>query len=137
MHAAGRPDLAEHQEMQTNAGRVVHQAQIDEAIGQWCLAHSSKEVIAILEAERVPVGPIYNVQDMFEDPHYQARKVFERVEIDGRELDIPALIPKLESTPGKTEWPGAKLGAHTSDVLIELLELDDDKISELRESGVI
>lgn len=137
MHAARRADLAEHEEMQTNAGRVKHQETIDYALGEWCLANSSKEIIAILEEERVPVGPIYSVEDMFADPHYQARKLFERVEIDGRELDIPALVPKLDATPGKTEWAGPKLGEHTQGVLSELLELNDAQISELRDLGII
>lgn len=137
MHAAHRADLAEHEEMQTNAGRVKHQETIDQALGEWCLANSSKEIITKLEEERVPVGPIYSVEDMFSDPHYQARKLFERVEIDGRELDIPALVPKLGATPGKTEWAGPKLGEHTRGVLSELLELNDAQISELRDSGVI
>ena len=137
MHAADRPDLAEHPEMQTNAGRVIHQESIDSAITSWCSQRSSNEVISVLEAERVPVGPIYSVEDMFNDPHYQARKVFERVEIDGRELDIPAMVPKLKSTPGKTDWPGPKLGAHTESVLGELLELDETNLSKLKRSGVI
>jgi len=137
MHAVDRVDLAEHEEMQTNAGRVVHQDTIDQAIGQWCLAHSSREIIDILEAERVPVGPIYNAQDMFEDPHYQARGLFEKVEINGRELEIPAIVPKLKSTPGKTDWPGATLGEHTESVLAELLDLDQAGFAQLKEEGVI
>ena len=137
MHAADRADLAEHEEMQTNAGRVVHQDTIDQAIGQWCLANSSRDIIDILESERVPVGPIYNAQDMFEDPHYQARGLFEKVEINGKELEIPAIVPKLKSTPGKTDWPGATLGEHTESVLAELLDLDQAGFAQLKEEGVI
>jgi len=137
MNTAKRADLADHPDMQTNAGRVKHQQTIDDAISAWCGEHSSKQIIAMLEEERVPVGPIYNVQDMFEDPHYQARKLFERVEIDGRELDIPALVPKLESTPGKTNWAGPKLGEHTESVLSELIDLSTDQIEKLKEDGVV
>lgn len=137
MTAAMREDLANHPEMADNAGRVIHQETIDQAISEWCAQHSSKEIIAILEEHRVPVGPIYNVEDMFEDPHYQARNMFEKVEIDGKPLHIPALIPKLRSTPGKTDWSGPKLGEHTGEVLGDLLNLSDNEISDLKTKGVI
>lgn len=137
MHAAERGDLAEHPEMQTNAGRVSHQYTIDTALNTWCAGLTSKQVIEILEAERVPVGPIYNVEDMFNDPHYQARGLFERVEINGRELDIPALVPKLESTPGRTDWAGPSLGENTDAVLEELAGLGSRELEELRKAGVI
>ena len=34
------------------------------------------------------------------DPHYNARGMFETVEIDGEPLQIPAILPKLSETPG-------------------------------------
>jgi crotonobetainyl-CoA:carnitine CoA-transferase CaiB-like acyl-CoA transferase len=88
--------------MKDNAGRVVHEAEIDKALAKWCLNNKAKTIIDTLEAERVPVGPIYNVEDMMNDAHYQARGMFEQVEIDGKPLKIQSLLPKLKSTPGET-----------------------------------
>jgi crotonobetainyl-CoA:carnitine CoA-transferase CaiB-like acyl-CoA transferase len=137
MSAAKRDDLAEHPEMADNAGRVIHQTTIDQAIEAWCGMHTSQEIISILEEHRVPVGPIYSVEDMSNDPHYRARGMFEKVEIDGKELEIPAMIPKLNSTPGKTKWSGPKLGQHTEEVLSELLELDAHSLAKLKQARVI
>lgn len=137
MNAAGRDDLGNHPEMADNAGRVVHQETIDQAISDWCGQHSSKEIIEILEEHRVPVGPIYDVEDMFNDPHYQARGMFEEVEIDGKKLNIPALIPKLESTPGQTNWSGPKLGEHTEEVFTDILNMPASELADLKSKGVI
>lgn len=137
MSKAGRDDMANNPAMADNAGRVIHQVEIDQAINDWCGAHTSKEIIADLEEARVPVGPIYNAEDMYNDPHYQARGMFEEVEIDGKPLKIPAMIPKLQSTPGKTEWSGPALGAHTDEVLSSVLDMDESALQELREKGVI
>ena len=106
MVAAGRSDMAENPEMADNSGRVRHEEEIDQALALWCGAHSSAHIIATLEEARVPVGPIYNVEDMLEDPQYQSRGMFEQVEINGEPLKIPAILPKLEATPGRTDWPG-------------------------------
>ncbi|MBB3169009.1 CaiB/BaiF CoA-transferase family protein [Simiduia aestuariiviva] len=136
MTAIDRADMAHDPRMADNAGRVEHQVAIDNAIAKWCLDRDSDAVIAHLEAERVPVGPIYNVADQMTDPHFQARGLFERVEINGKPLDIPALMPKLTGTPGATEWPGGAVGSHNQEVLAELLGLSADEIAELSRAGV-
>jgi len=137
MEAAGRSDMAENPAMADNAGRVEHEAEIDEALALWCAAHSSAHVINTLEDVRVPVGPIYSVEDMMTDPQYLARGMFEQVEINGEPLKIPAILPRLEGTPGRTDWPGGDIGSHNDEVLRDILQLDDDQIGILRGDGVI
>jgi crotonobetainyl-CoA:carnitine CoA-transferase CaiB-like acyl-CoA transferase len=131
MTEAGRLDMAEDPELAHNPGRVIHQVKIDQALSDWCAQHSSREIIDTLEAARVPVGPIYSVQDMMDDPHYNARGMFETVEIDGKPLKIPAIMPKLSRTPGETHWPGAAIGEHNSEILGGLLGLSDEEIAAL------
>jgi len=131
MTEAGRLDMAEDPELAHNPGRVIHQEKIDKALADWCAQHSSREIIDTLEEARVPVGPIYSVQDMMDDPHYNARGMFETVEIDGKPLKIPAIMPKLSRTPGETHWPGAAIGAHNDEILGGLLGLSDEEIAAL------
>lgn len=136
MIEAGRADMANDPELEHNQGRVKQQEAIDKALADWCAANSSKEIIDRLEAVRVPVGPIYSVEDMMQDPHYQARGMFETVEINGEPLKIPAIMPKLSKTPGRTDWPGAKIGAHNQEILGELLGLSADELAQLSQDGV-
>ncbi|MDY0005391.1 MAG: CoA transferase [Spongiibacteraceae bacterium] len=138
MVAAGRSDMASDPRLASNPGRVAHEAEIDAALAHWCAGLNLEQVIAILEAERVPVGPIYSVVDMLEDPQYQAREMFERHTVDdGLTLTIPAMVPKLSATPGATRWTGPALGAHTDSVLAQLLGLDDSARAALRADAVI
>ena len=136
MTEAGREDMANDPALAHNPGRVEHQEAIDQALADWCAQHTSKEIIDRLEAVRVPVGPIYSVEDMMADPHYQARGMFESVEINGETLKIPAILPKLQSTPGKTDWPGTTIGSHNQEVLGELLGLDKAQLDQLQAEGV-
>jgi crotonobetainyl-CoA:carnitine CoA-transferase CaiB-like acyl-CoA transferase len=137
MIAAGHPEMAENSAMADNAGRVIHEKEIDAALASWCASIPAKEVIDTLEEVRVPVGPIYNVEDMMNDEHFQARGLFEEVEINGKPLKIPAMIPRLEKTPGSTRWPGPKLGSHTDEVLRDVLGLDDAAMTALSDGGII
>ncbi|MFT5577827.1 MAG: crotonobetainyl-CoA:carnitine CoA-transferase CaiB-like acyl-CoA transferase [Paraglaciecola psychrophila] len=137
MTAAGRQDMAEDPELDDNAKRVVHQQKIEQVLADWCMQHDAAVIIEKLEAERVPVGPIYTVEDMMSDPHYQARGMFEQVEIDGKPLKIPAMLPKLGSTPGQTNWSGPKLGSHNTEVFEQLLGLDTAQLAALKRDGAI
>ncbi len=101
--------------------------------GPWTLPRSW----SLSMRSRVPAGLIYSVKDMMEDPHFQARGLFEEVEASGRPLKIPAIIPRLSETPGETRWPGPAVGEHTREVLGEYLGLGDDAIEELANKGVI
>ncbi|MEM1203490.1 MAG: CaiB/BaiF CoA-transferase family protein [Acidobacteriota bacterium] len=137
MRAAGRLDLADDPRLATNDGRVAHQGEVDDALGAWTRTLPSTDVLRILDDAAVPAGPIYSVEDMVDDPQYQARGLFEEVEVGGRPMKLPAIVPKLTETPGRTEWPGPDLGAHTDEVFRELLGLDDGELHDLRSRGVI
>ena len=134
--AMQQPQMGEDPRLADNAGRVEHEAEIDEAITRWTSSLTSSEVIEKLEAAQVPVGPIYNVADMFADPHFQARGLFEQIETPQGPLKIPAILPKLSETPGSTEWPGGAVGSHTEDVL-RTLGYSDDQLKSLEANGDI
>ena len=136
MQAVGRDDMAENKAYATNADRVWHEAQIDAVLKAWCANHRLEDALNILEAKRVPCGPVYNAEDMMNDQHFNARGLFEQVEINGEPLKIPAILPRLEDTPGATDWPGPELGAHTDEILAAL-GIDAEGISALKKSGVI
>ncbi len=136
MTAAGHPEMAEDPEMANNEGRVVHEAKIDKALADWCASIPAQEVIDVLEGERVPVGLIYNVEDQLNDPHFNARGMFEEVDIDGKPLKIPAIMPKLSGTPGRTDWPGGPVGQHNAEILQGVLGIDDDELAALQADGI-
>ena len=136
MTAIGRTDLANDPALGSNAGRVEQQQLIDAAIGGWTSAHSSAEVIAILEAVEVPVGPIYSIEDAFNDPHYRARGMFEEVDTPNGTLKVPAILPKLSLTPGQTNWAGGEVGSHTEEILMSV-GFDKDALNALRDQGDI
>ncbi len=136
MQAVGRPELAGELRLATNAGRVEHEREIDEVLAGWCASLTAEEALARLAEAQVPAGPVMSVADMASDPHYQARELFEEVEVGGRPLKLPALAPKLGSTPGRTDWPGPEVGAHNREVLVGMLGMSEEEIRALEEEGV-
>lgn len=133
----GRSDMAQDPRFASNAGRVEHEPEIDAVIAQWTGSLDSVTALALLEEARVPSGPIYNVADMMENEHFKARGLFEEVDVNGRKLKIPAMVPKLSNTPGRTDWAGPEVGAFNHEVYSELLGLSDEEMANLAKKGVL
>jgi len=91
----------------------------------------------MLEEARVPAGPIYSVEDMMADEHYQARGLFEEVDVNGKKLKIPAMVPKLSKTPGRTDWAGPEVAAFNQEIYGGLLGLSAQEMADLEEHGII
>ena len=66
----------------------------------------------------MPVGRIYNAQDIAHDPHYRARDMILPVTThDGLTVEVPGIVPKLSGTPGVIQRRGPTLGEDTEAVL--------------------
>jgi formyl-CoA transferase len=138
MKVIGRLDLAADPRLAHNDGRVVHEDEIDAAISAWTSARGKDEALAALRAAEVACGPIGSIADIAGDAQFLARGMFERVTLpDGQPVRIPAVVPRLTRTPGRTRWIGPALGAHTADVLRALAGASEDEIDALAAAGVI
>jgi formyl-CoA transferase len=132
-----RPDLAADPALADNAGRVVRVQELDDAIGQWAASLTVEEVLAALERAEVPAGKIYTVADIAADPHYAARGMLQKVQMDdGSEIAVPGFVPKLSATPGSQRRNAPALGQDTDAVLREV-GLTEAQIAALRERGVV
>ena len=136
MQAVGRADMAGDEKYSTNANRVTHEQEIDKVLASWCSNLPLAEAMSILEASRVPCGPVYSAVEMMADEHFNYRGLFEQVEINGEPLKLPAMMPKLAGTPGGTEWPGPEIASHTDEIL-EGLGIDSATITHLKSLGVV
>jgi len=137
MQVIGRDDLGEDPDLAHNDGRSAQAARIDAAINSWTRQHERADILATLEDARVPAGYPYTAQDIVADPHYAAREMIQTITTPaGRELKVPAVLPKLSRTPGRIGDGGPTLGAHTRAVLDEL-GIDRDTQAELLARGVL
>jgi formyl-CoA transferase len=137
MRAIGRDDLGEDPALAHNEGRVQHIEILDAAISAFTLRHSQGQVLDALEEAAVPSGRVYTVADIMVDPHYHARNMIEHHHLPrGEPIDLPGIVPKLSATPGRTQWLGPPLGAHTEEVLASI-GIEREEFDRLRSSGVI
>jgi formyl-CoA transferase len=137
MALIGREDMGNDPAYANNPGRVADMATIDAAIAQWTQQRTLDEALEGMAQASVPAGRVYTVKDIVNDPHYQARGMLQKIQLDdGSQLMVPGVIPKLSATPGSFAGGGPKLGQHTEEVLRQL-GVDEARMANLREQGVV
>ncbi len=137
--AMERPDLADDPRYADNPSRVKHAAELDAAIAHWTTGLTLDEVAAKVEAADVPCSRIYDIADIAADPQFLARGMVHKV-ADPRlgETLHPGVVPAMTGGPaGGVRWPGPTVGAHTHEVLSDLLGMAPDEIDALKKEGVL
>lgn len=137
MRSIGRADLAVDPSLSQNPGRVERAAFLDAAISAWTSVRDASEVVATLAAAGVPVGRIQDARALLSDPQFVARGFMEPVAFGAGEMRLPAFAPRLSETPGRSDWVGPELGAHTDWLLRERLGLSEARVAELRAAAVV
>lgn len=135
--AMSRPDLGQNPLYAHNDGRARHAAEIDQAIAEWASQYTLDELLHRLHEHRVPAGRVYDIEDIYHDPHYQARNMIVQTELeDGTPVAVPGVVPKLSRTPGAITTKAPRLGQHTAQILSDL-GIDPETQKKLLEAGII
>lgn len=133
----GQPELASAERFGLKERRLAARDEVNRLVAEWMRRVDSGEVLSRCDEEGVPAGLVYSIADIFDDPQYQARENIRTVDSRAGPLAVPAVVPRLSSTPGGIRWLGPGLGEHNDEVLRTVLDLDDAEIECLREQGII
>ncbi len=131
-------DLAGEGIWGTTPQREAQRTQVDEYVTTWTRSHDRAELLKMCEAAQVPCGPVYAIDEIFQDPQYAARGNILRV-ADKRlgSLAIPNLVPRLSDTPGEVRGLGPSLGEYNAEILQGRLGLTTEEITRLSANGTI
>jgi len=97
----------------TFADRVAHRAVLDDVVGRWVGSRTAAEVLDAFEAVDAAVALVYDMADVFADPHLAARDALP--DVGGVRMQGPAA--RLSATPAQLRHPGRPLGADTEAVV--------------------
>ena len=136
--AMGAPELANDGKWGTIRQREAARAEVDAYVGAWTSSLTRDELLQTCEEAQVPCGPVYAIDEIFEDPQYKARGNILTMQ-DPRigELAIPNLVPRLSETPGEVKWLGPAMGEHNGEIYRDWLKLSEAEMEALAAARVI
>ena len=135
--ALGAPELLERPEYATAASRVTHREALNADIEQVTRTQTSAAWIEILNHAGVPCGPLYTLEETFNDPQVQHLGIAQTVE--SATLGPTTIIGqafRLSRTPSRLVSAAPECGADTDDIL-RGLGYGADAIAALRARQVI
>jgi crotonobetainyl-CoA:carnitine CoA-transferase CaiB-like acyl-CoA transferase len=136
-HSIGRPDLVDNPRYRTNAGRVQHADELDAIIGPFVAQRTQAENVAFFEKAEVTIGPIYDVSQIVEDPHFIERELIaDYPDADMGQFPMHHVVPRLSGTPGSIRSAAPHLGEHNRAILAEI-GIDDAAYKKLVAAGAV
>jgi formyl-CoA transferase len=133
----GRPDLIDDPRYRTNAERVRNAEALDAIIGEFVARMTQAENVAFFERHEVTIGPIYDISQILDDPHFIDREVIaDYPDAEMGAYPMHHVVPRLDRTPGSIRTPAPELGQHNREVLARA-GVDDASYERLKQDGVV
>jgi CoA:oxalate CoA-transferase len=133
-------DHADNPDLHAMADRFdaeVYRERVKPMVESW-FRDRTKAELESLAGDLVPLSAVKDIGEVVEDPQIAARDMVVETDYPGfgplRTFGSPV---KLDVTPPRTRGRAPEIGAHTADVLRDLLGYGEDEIAALRQGGTI
>ena len=133
----GRADLVDNPRYRTNADRVKNAEELDAIIGAFVEGMTQAENVAFFEKAEVTIGPIYDIAQILDDPHFIEREIVaDYPDADMGAYPMHHVVPRLDATPASIRTPAPRLGEHNREILARL-GVDEARYADLVTRGVV
>ncbi|MEW5422288.1 CaiB/BaiF CoA transferase family protein [Amorphus sp. 3PC139-8] len=137
MRAIDQADLITDPRFADNRHRMEYRDELDAIFRAFMEAHTLQEVLDAFACENGAIGPIYSVEQIFNDAQVQDREVITAVpDDDFGAVRMQNVVPRLTRNPGLVRWAAKDLGSDTDTILAQLGFSPDD-VAKLRTAGII
>ena len=123
----GKAEWALDSRFVRNQDRVRHRDVLIPMIAEQLMTHGKQHWLSLLEAAKVPCGPINNLAEVFADPHVMHRQMVQQWQHPLQaDLSLVASPIKMSETPVRQSMPPPLLGQHHKQVLQDWLGRETD-----------
>jgi formyl-CoA transferase len=133
----GRPDMLEREDFKGDQNRSKNRVALNAEINKALAAKTTAEWIAILTKAEVPCGPIYGIDQVFDDP--QVKHIGAAITVKSAKLGEIRIVNQavtLSRTPARMAVAPPEVGEHTEEILKDL-GYDKAAIAVLRQKKVV
>lgn len=137
MRMIGREDLLDDLRFANDELRAENGAALSVIVTDWARQYNNAEILPILEANRIPAGPLLTPQEALDDPHVRDQFLVE-VPVEGLPKPLPYVKPPVtfSKTPGEIR-KGPPRPGEDGDVVLAEAGFAPEEIAGLRAAGII
>ncbi len=136
--AIGKEELITDPRFKDNKSRLENVVELDSIVGSWIAEHDMDDVISTFNKSGAIIGPMYDMSQIFQDPHFAFRQSLVKVkDKDFGDVTMPNIVSRFSRTPGKIKHSGRGLGEDNETVYQKYLGFSKEKLAELKSKGVI
>ncbi len=123
----GRPELATDPDFATNPSRIANATRTMAAVSDWTRARTRAQISEVLGGH-VPFAPVMTAEDIFSDPHFQARTMLSDVAVPGTgdRLQIANTPVRMEHATAGVRTQAPLIDEHAEEILGEFGFTADD-----------
>jgi crotonobetainyl-CoA:carnitine CoA-transferase CaiB-like acyl-CoA transferase len=136
--AIDKPEWITDGRFRTNADRVTNRAIVIPLLDEVFAQRDSADWMLLFDQIGIPSAPINNIEQVFNDPHVQARglqTVAQRP--DGETIPLVRSPLHIPTNPSQIRYPPPLLSEHSEEILGELLGYTAETVAQLREEKVV
>jgi crotonobetainyl-CoA:carnitine CoA-transferase CaiB-like acyl-CoA transferase len=136
--AIGHPELRQNPKFAEPLQRVAHRHEVDGVVAGWIESHTLEEVLTRFDEHGVAAGPVYDAEQLMNDPQMIARNTFVPIpDPDLGTVRVQAPVARMSDSPGHINHLGRSIGEDNDDIYGKFLELSPDEIAALHRSDVL
>lgn len=136
--AIGRRDIGSDPRFKSDLDRCRNTQWINSVVEEWARERTVDEILTIMEKAEVPCAPVNSPEQLLTDPQVKVREMIVYVDYPGLgKLPLQGIPIKLSRTQGRIKNRAPQLGEHNEEIYSKLLGFTSEKISQLKEEGVI
>lgn len=134
--ATDNPEWCDDKKFSSQMNRWQNQDALNKMIEAWTQQFTSYEIFDKLQKIGIAAGPVFNIEELINDPHIKERKVFIEQAHPEAGKTVVFRSPWTSSLTSELS-PAPRLGEHNSYVFKELLGMPDDEINRLMAAKII
>lgn len=134
----GKPELSKDPRFKDSQAIMEHGDDFDAIWYTWLMEHTRKEIFDAAGEARFPIAPVYSSEDIYNDPHFNARGFFATIRHSHTgPIRYPTRPFRLHGTPNPPPQPAPRLGQHNAKVFCGMLGLPRQALATLKKKGVV
>jgi crotonobetainyl-CoA:carnitine CoA-transferase CaiB-like acyl-CoA transferase len=134
----GHPEMTTDPRFNNMLAQIHNHKEAVSLIEEWTSGHDSQEIVAVLEARKIPCSIAFSSAEVNEDENLKLRQMFRTVtHRQFGEINVPGFPFKFSEIEGSLRLPAPDLGEHNRLILEEWLGYTPAEVNNLYDSGII